>query len=199
MDASSLLSFFGSHLSLTTLIGSLGALALVGLRKAQLPSDHPLKRLAQPALTVSLFPIGLIQLMTAVAYGWSLLRGDRVVDPFAVNLAFLLLGGVSGFNNFAQVGRKIPWAPLFGGGIGALTSAGLYYVAAPLNPGTVPVVGACVAIALLLWYSMTLVLLPVQETVKALGDVSAFSPVMIGLQVPAAVLAILAAMQVVVL
>lgn len=195
----SLLSFFGAHLSLTTLVGSLGALALVGLRKSRLPADHPLKRLAQPALTTGLFPIGIIQLMTAVAYAWALLQGERPVDAFGVNLAFLLLGGVSGFNNFAQIGRKIPWAPLFGGGIAALTGAGIYFVATPFNAGTVPVVGASVAIALLLWYSMTLVLLPIQETVQALGNVSAFSPVMVGMQVPAAALAVLAVMGVVVL
>jgi len=199
LDATTILSFFGNHLSLTGVVGALLALALVAIRKAQLPADHPVKRFASPGVTGALLPIGVVEMMTAFAYGVDLLQGDRVTANGVASIAFTALIFLSGFNNMSQVGRKVPWAVIGGGATALLGGGAIWQLANGNSIATLPALGGAGFIAVILYIAMFFLIEPWDAALRAAGNFTAFSPVMIGLQVPTAVLSILAAMGVVVL
>jgi hypothetical protein len=199
VDWPSVLSFFGSHLSLTGVLGAVLALTLVGIRKARLPADHPVKRFASPAVTGALLPVGVLQMMTAFAYGIDAFQGERPVTNSLVATAFLALIFLSGFNNMSQIGRKVPWAVIGGAGTAVLGGGAIWQLANGNSVTTLPALGGAGFIAVILYVAMFFLIEPWDAALRAAGNFTAFSPIMIGLQVPTAVLSILAAMGVVVL
>jgi hypothetical protein len=93
----------------------------------------------------------------------------------------VLQGGsmvVGSASAIGQAGRKVPWAVLAGGGVGAI-GAGSVWTASNFLGGYAPL-ALSGFIGLILFVAMFYLTLPAQETIMAAGDIFAYSPVAIG-------------------
>jgi len=190
MDFLSLLLGFivGSkdHISTMLVLTGVLQLALVALRKAQLPATHPLKKLAAPGISIAFFPIGLIDYYVMAAYLLSVAVTPRTVtDPWGLagTAAYAAMLGVGGFTASSQVGRKLPTSVLIAGA-GALAGGGALYEAVLRNGlGAWLALGSGGFIGLVVYISLFFTVLPWEHTLKAIGGVTAFSPVSTGVAV----------------
>jgi hypothetical protein len=178
---------WSSHISTIIFVTGLLHLSLVGVRKAQLPSDHPIKKYGETGLSVALFPMGIFQFISFIVYLIAIIfgvRGPALMPPEWASWTIpytVLQGGsmvVGSASAIGQAGRKVPWAVLAGGGVGAI-GAGSVWTASNFLGGYAPL-ALSGFIGLILFVAMFYLTLPAQETIMAAGDIFAYSPVAIG-------------------
>jgi hypothetical protein len=175
-----------SHISTILFITGALHLALVGIRKANVASNHPIVKYGEPAVSVALFPVGVIQFISFFVYLIAIifgLRGPAALPPEWAGWSIpytVLQGGsmvVGSASAIGQAGRKVPWAVLAGGGIGVV-GAGSVWTATNFLGGYAPI-ALTGFIGIILFVAMFYLTLPAQETIMAAGDAFAFSPVTI--------------------
>ena len=197
------------HISTWMIAGGGLSLGLFAIRQARLEESHPVKKIGDPAVSLALFPVGIMQMISFVLYLFMMVTGERGVvealppewQPYGVALT-LGYGGsmaLSGMSNIGQIGRKVPWAVFTGLGVAAIGGGSVWHTASGLGLNTLPVVGGAGLIALVLFTSMFFITLPGQELVKTAGDIFAFGPVMVANSGVATVLGALSAMGMVIL
>ena len=197
------------HISTWMIAGGGLSLALFGIREARLDPQHPVKKLGEPAVSVALFPVGIMQFVSFVLYLFMLITGERGAvallppewQPYGMAMT-VGYGGtmlLSSLSSIGQIGRKVPWAVFTGAGVAAIGGGSIWHTASGLGLATLPVLGGAAGIALVLFMSMFFITLPGQETVKAAGDIFAFGPVMVTNSSITTVLGLLSAMGMVIL
>ena len=177
------------HYSTIMIITGLLHMGLLGVRSAKLPDYHFVKRHGENIVSGVLFPAGVVQIIASALYIFEVLTGTRgpalILPPeyaaygvpaTALFAGSMLLGGVSATG---QIGRKVPWAVLTGGATAALGGAGIWSLANGIGLDGLPVVGGAGLIALVLFVAMFYITLPGEAVIKTVGNVSAFSPVVL--------------------
>ena len=199
---------WSSHISTIMLITGSLHLALIGVRAAKLPADNPIKRWGENGISAALFPMGILQFVSFALYLWTILvgaRGPASLPPeyAQYSLIYTILTGGSmvtgSLSAIGQIGRKVPWAVLTGGAVGAVGAGSVWTVANGTNLATLPVLGGSALIGLILFVSMFFITLPGQEVVKTTGDFFAFSPITLANGTLMSLLGALSAMGLVVL
>lgn len=178
------------HYSTIMIITGLLHMALLGVRSARLPEYHFVKRHGENIISGALFPAGIVQFVSAILYLWEVLvtgtRGPALILPpeyagyawpaTALFAGSMLVGSVSATG---QIGRKVPWAVLTGGATAAIGGSGVWALASGVGVGGLPVVGGAGLIALVLFVAMFYITLPGEQVIKTVGNVSAFSPLVL--------------------
>ena len=179
---------WSNHISTILFTTGVLHLALVGIRKATLPPEHPLQKYGANAVSVALFPGGVLQFISFAVYLVALILGlrgpaalppewSRWTIPFTiVQAASMVIGSASAIG---QAGRKMPWAVLAGGGIGVIGAGSVWTAASPVLSGGYTTLALSGFIGIILFVAMFYLTLPAQETIKASGDIFAFSPITI--------------------
>lgn len=190
------------HISTVMLATGMMHLALFLIRNARLEEQHPIKRVGEPAVSIALFPMGIIQLLTMGSYILALVVGDRVpTDPWGIGgtMAYCAAMGLGGFSGFSQLGRKFPWAVFAGTGTAIIGGGALYHFASGSGVATAPALAGSVFLGLVLYVAMFFLTLPWNDAIKTLGTATAFSPVMLGTSLAETVLGLISAMGLVIL
>lgn len=197
------------HISTWMIAGGGLSLGLFAIRQARLPETHPVKKIGDPAVSVALFPVGIMQMISFVLYLFMMVTGERGVvealppewQPYGVALTGIYGGSMalSGMSNIGQIGRKVPWAVFTGLGVAAVGGGSVLHTANSLGLSTLPILGGAGVIALVLFVSMFFITLPGQETVKTAGDFFAFGPILVANSSVATILGALSAMGMVIL
>ena len=177
------------HYSTIMIITGLLHMGLLGVRSAKLPDYHFVKKYGENVVSGALFPAGIVQLISSVLYVWEVLTGTRgpalILPPeyaaYAAPATALFAGSmvVGGISATGQIGRKVPWAVLSGGSAAALGGAGIWSLASHAGVTGLPVYGGAGLIALVLFVAMFYITLPGEAVIKTVGNVSAFSPVVL--------------------
>jgi hypothetical protein len=153
-----------------------------------------------------------MQTVTFAAYVVELLVGGRalVYSPYfqvygggwvpgaATGLTAFTMGAAS-FSATSQLGRKMPWSVMAGGGLAVLTGGGVYSLASGVGAGGAAIMGGCVLIALIMFMVGFWLTAPWASLVKSLGNYTAFSPVILLTSLGATMLGIISGMGLVVL
>jgi hypothetical protein len=167
-----------NHISTMLVLTGILQLSQVALRKAKLPATHPAKRIAAPAVSVALFPVGLLDFYVMAAYLLSIALTPRTVSSLGLagTAAYAAVLGVGGFTASSQVGRKLPTSVLVAGA-GALAGGGALYEAVLHNGlGAWIAMGAGGFIGLVVYVALFFTVLPWESAMKTLGKAAAFSP-----------------------
>ena len=191
-----------SHISWMMVITGLMHLGLFSVRRIELPETHKLKKIGDPALSIGLFPVGLLQMFTLASYLVALVMGQRVpVDPWGLAGTALYTGSMalSGLSAIAQLGQKIPMSVFFCAGTGAITGGSIFHAASGLGLATQGVFAGSILLGLVMYISMFFITKPWEEMIKAIGGATGFSPVMLGNSMLATVLGVISGMGMVVL
>jgi len=202
VGALDVLNMVASHISTVMIVTGLLHLTLFGIHQSSLPEYHPAKKYGKTAISVALFPVGIVQIYTLASYILALAGGNRLpTDPWGVTgtLLYCVVMGVGGFSGFSQIGRKCPWAVMLGGGTAVIGGGALYHFASSQSIATLPALAGSVFIGFVLYVAMFFITLPWSEGVKTLGNVTAFSPFMLGTSVVETLLGTIAAMRLVIL
>lgn len=209
MSTLDLLLGMANHISTWMILGGGLSLGLYGIREARLTEHHPIKKIAEPAVSVALFPVGIMQIISLALYIFLIITGERgianILPPelqqygAIATVGYAASMGLSGTGNIGQIGRKVPWAVLGGGGVAVIGAGSIWHTASGLGLGTLPVLGGAAFIGIILFVAMFFITLPGQETVEVVGNAMAFGPVMVGNSVTAAVLGVFSAIGMVVL
>lgn len=177
---------WSSHISTIMLITGMLHLGLIGIRAAALPADHPIKKWGETGVSTALFPMGVLQIVSLALYVWTLGTGVRDASlwylPPPYNLSGLigsaLYGGsmaAGGVSAVSQIGRKVPWAVLSGGAVGAIGAGSVWAVANGAQIDLTLALAGSGLIGFILFLSMFFVTLPGEATLKAVGNAAAYS------------------------
>lgn len=196
------------HKSTILTVTGLLHLALFAIRR----SSDPRAKRADTPVSVALFPVGIMQTVTFAAYVVELLVGGRalVYSPYfqvygggwipgaaTAGVGFTMIAAA--FSATAQIGRKIPYAVIVGGGLAVLTGGGIYSLATGVGIGGAVVMGACVLVALIMYMVGYLLTKPYADLIKVFGEYTAFSGVVLLTSLGATMLGIISGMGLVVL
>jgi hypothetical protein len=177
------------HYSTIMIITGLLHMGLLGVRSARLPEYNFVKKHGENIVSGALFPAGILQFIASILYVWEVFTGTRgpalILPPeyaayglpaTALFAGSMVLGSVSATG---QIGRKVPWAVLSGGATAAIGGAGVWSLASGVGLSGAPVYGGAGLIALVLFVAMFFITLPGEAVIKTVGNVSAFSPVVL--------------------
>lgn len=196
------------HKSTILFVTGLLHLALFGVRRSAEPG---IKRLETP-LSAALFPVGILQTVAFYSYLVELAIGGRgtVFSPYfqvfqggmVPALATVVTGftmAAAGFSATSQLGRKLPWSVMAGGGMAAVTGGSIYYVASGAGAGGAVVLGGSALIAIIMFMVGYWLTAPWASLFKSLGNYTAFSPVILLTSLGATMLGLISGMGLVVL
>lgn len=201
------LAVAGHKSTILCLVGGLH-LALFATRR----SSHPSVKRAETPISAALFPAGILMLVTFFSYVVELLVGGRgmVYSPYFMVFAGGMIPGVAtgvsaftmgaaSFSATSQLGRKLPWSVMAGGGLAVLTGGGVYSLATGVGAGGAVIMGGCAVIALIMFMVGYWLTAPWAGLFKTLGEGTAFSPVILLTSLGALLLGIISGMGLVVL
>ena len=178
---------WSSHISTILFLTGILHLSLVGVRRAQLPNENPIKRYGETVASVALLPVGIFQFTSFIVYLIAIilgLRGPALLPPeWSIwTIPYTVLQGgsmlVGSMSAIGQAGRKVPWSVMAGGGAAALAGGGVWTSTSFLGGYTPLALSSFIAIVM--FVAMFYLTEPARATIAAVGDVFAYSPFVIG-------------------
>ena len=197
------------HYSTIMIITGLLHMGLLGVRSARLPDYHFVKRHGENIVSGVLAPVGIVQSISSMLYIWEVLTGTRgpavILPPeyavYGVPATALFAGSMvfGSVSAISQIGRKVPWAVMAGGGSATIVGTSVWAVATQVGLAGLPVVLGSAGLAFFMFIMMFFVTLPGEATIKAVGNTMAFSPLVLVNSTLMGVLGILTGMGLVIL